>query len=649
MKKQPIWSPTTTQIEHSQLNQFIKYVNSQENLSLFHYNDIYHFSITEKEKFWSYIWDFTQIIGTKGNKVVQNVQSFQNVQWFPEAQLNYAENLLSNQSDETAILSNIEHYTHKSITHQELYSQVSKVIQGFYAHGIQKGDRIALFVNNEIETVVCALAASAIGAIASLCSTDFGVKGATDRFTQIEPTCFIYSQITHYNGKKYNQTKKADEILNALPKIKLCICIDNFEANEKLTHSLHILFSDILQNYPSKQIEFERVPFSHPLYIAYSSGTTGKPKCIVHSHGGILIQHKKEHTLHCDIRPEDKVFYYTTCGWMMWQWLLSSLASRATIVLYQGSPFYPNSLSLLHYLDKIDTTFLGTSAKFIDSIRKLNEPISEKFKFNSLRMIGSTGSPLSTENYEFVYKKWKSNLILASLSGGTDILSCFVLGCPIKPVISGEIQCVGLGMQMDSYNENGESVRDEPGELVCTAPFPSMPVCFWNDPNGLKFKESYFEKFPNIWCHGDWATITKEGGCIIHGRSDATLNPGGVRIGTAEIYRQIEIFDEILESVVTEHYAQNDSRIVLFVKLKENVILTNTLIKAIKEKIRHNCSPRHVPALILPVSDIPKTKSGKIMELAVKNTINNLKVPYKESMQNPESLSCFQNVLSNTF
>jgi acetoacetyl-CoA synthetase len=390
-------------------------------------------------------------------------------------------------------------------------------------------------------------------------------------------------------------------------------------------------------------IEFQHVPFSHPLYIVYSSGTTGKPKCIVHSHGSVLLQHKKEHVLHCDIKEKDVVFFYTTCGWMMWQWLVSALASGATLVLYDGSPFYPNATSLLQYLDAQKISLFGTSAKYIDSLRKLNFEIKNYFEFRELKVICSTGSPLSDKNFQFVYDHWKQNVQLSSISGGTDILSCFVLGCPILPVFSGEIQCIGLGMQVAVYDDTGAVVNQTAGELVCTAPFPSTPVCFWNDPDGIVYHKSYFSRFPNVWCHGDWVSFTENHGAIIYGRSDATLNPGGVRIGTAEIYNQIEKIESILESVVTEYHDNGDFKIVLFVKLKHNLVLDAKLISLIKDTIRTNCSPRHVPALICQVCDIPKTRSGKIMELVVKSAMNNQEIKNIESIQNPESLEFFKN------
>jgi len=653
MNKKFAWIPNKDETENSNISRFINYLNRNFNIKLKNYDDLYLFSIEEKQNFWSSVWEFTQIIGDRGNPIILNEDSFESVSWFPSASLNYTENLLSNRSNDVAILFNNEHHNHKSLTYCDLYKQVSKTIQFFNDCQIKKGDRIALFVNNTPEAVVCVLAASAIGAISSLCSTDFGAQGVIDRFSQIEPQLLIYSEISRYNGKTHSQNQKIDEITEGIKSIRNIICLNSNETQlaDSVTENRAKVtkFTQILSKYKPTPIKYERVPFSHPLYIVYSSGTTGAPKCIVHGHGGVLLQHKKEHLFHCDINLRDKVFYYTTCGWMMWQWLISALSVHATIILYNGSPFYPNNFALLKYLDSVNVKFLGTSAKYIDTLRKEKLSINETLPFKFLKTIGSTGSPLISENFTYIYNYWKKDVCVSSLSGGTDILSCFVLGCPIKPVIMGEIQCLGLGMQMDVFDENGKSLQDKPGELVCTTPFPSMPVCFWNDPKREKYFNTYLKSYKNVWCQGDWALITSEKGCIIYGRSDATLNPGGVRIGTAEIYRQVEQFECILESVITEYYSQGDSRIVLFVKLNPGNTLNQELIDKIKKNIKNNCSPRHVPALILSVCDIPRTKSGKLMELVVKNVINNKMIQNTASIQNPESLDCFKDVIPSNF
>lgn len=648
LKTESLWTPNEENVNESNIKNFISTLNKNFSLTISNYDELYEFSIKSKEKFWSSVWDFTEIIGTKGKVICTNKNSFSNVKWFPESKLNYAENILTHHSNQKALIFNGEHQIHEELTFEQLYSHVSKMVQFLKKINFKKGDRAAILANNAPQTVVCVLAISALGGISSLCSTDFGAQGVIERFEQIEPVLFIYFDSSLYNGKTHSQIEKARIVLKSLPSIRNSIKINYFHnKNKKKEFENEHLYSAILHTYRAKEIPFERVPFSHPLYIVYSSGTTGIPKCIVHGHGGVLLQHKKEHLFHCNIKPTERVFYYTTCGWMMWQWLISALASKATIILYDGSPFYKTHLSLLQYLNDKNISFFGTSAKYIDSLRKLNKNIKEKFSFEKLKTIGSTGSPLIPENFDYVYTKWKENVNLASLSGGTDILSCFVLGCPIKSVKRGEIQCLGLGMQVEVFNDSGHPIIDEPGELVCTAPFPSAPVAFWNDPHGTKYKNAYFERFPNTWCHGDWATITKEKGCIIHGRSDTTLNPGGVRIGTAEIYRQIEQIQDVLESVVTEYFHNGDSKITLFLKMKQDAVFNASIIHSIKEKIKTNCSPRHVPFYIFQVPDIPKTKSGKIMEIAVKNAINQNEIKNIESMQNPECLMYFQNLNYN--
>lgn len=638
MEQKILWEPSVERVKQSNLKKFMDFVESLSRDN--EYEDLYDWSIKNPDLFWSAVWDFTGIKSAqKGNTIVTDIDSFEKVKWFPDASLNYAENLLSRRDDDTAIIFRGENKILKKLTWNELYNKVSIVWQMMVGMGVQPGDRIALFVPNMPETVICVLAAASIGAVCSLCSCDFGAQGVVDRFGQIEPKLFIYSDKYLYNGKIIPNQEKVDEILSKLPTVQNVLCLPYFL----------VLDSVVKQNRDADsvlpcEIQFNHLPFNHPLYIMFSSGTTGIPKCIVHGAGGTLIQHLKEHQLHCDMKSGDKVFYYTTCGWMMWQWLVGSLASKCTLLLYDGSPFYPDVECLFSYLEETKATFFGTSAKYIDAVKKSDFIPNAKYQLEHLRMIGSTGSVLGPESFDFVYDFIKKDVCLSSLSGGTDILSCFVLGCPIKYVIRGEIQVRGLGMKVEVFDEQGNSIIGQKGELVCTMPFPSAPLYFYNDPDQKKYHESYFSKYKNTWCHGDWMELTSEGGAVIYGRSDTTLNPGGVRIGTSEIYRQVEQFDQILESVVVEQQWKNDTRIILFVKLKDDIGLDSSLIDAIKIKLRHNCSPRHVPAKILSIAEIPRTKSGKIVEIAVKNVINGVDVQNREILANPHALSYFENI-----
>lgn len=644
MEEKILWEPHAEQIEKSNLKKFIDGANRRFSLTLSTYEELYEWSVAHADLFWSEVWDFSGIKSKeKGGTIVQNLNSFEHVKWFPDASLNYAENLLSKRDNDTALIFRGENKILKKLTWNELYDKVSIVWQMMIDMGIGPGDRVALFVPNMPETVICVLAAASIGAVCSLCSCDFGVQGVVDRFGQIEPKLFIYSDKYLYNGKIIPNQEKVDEIVSKIPSIEHVLCLPYF-----------LVLDSVVKMPPAVkprgdtpkpcEIQFNHLPFDHPLYIMFSSGTTGVPKCIVHGAGGTLIQHVKEHQLHCDMKSGDRVFYYTTCGWMMWQWLVGALASECTLLLYDGSPFYPDVECLFSYLEEAKATFFGTSAKYIDSVKKSGFAPHTKYALEHLKTIGSTGSPLVPESFDFVYDSIKKDVCLSSLSGGTDILSCFVLGCPLKNVIRGEIQARGLGMKVEVFNELGESVIGEKGELVCTLPFPSMPLYFYNDFDRKKYHSSYFNKYENVWCHGDWMELTSQGGAILFGRSDTTLNPGGVRIGTAEIYRQVEQLEQILESVVVEQQWKNDSRIVLFVKLSQNFTLDQDLIDSIKQRLRTNCSPRHVPAKILAVDEIPRTKSGKIVEIAVKHVINGLDVKNKETLSNPQALSYFENL-----
>ncbi|KAB8040686.1 acetoacetate--CoA ligase [Silvanigrella paludirubra] len=650
------WEPSQEKVYSSNLYHFIKAVNLKFNLNITNFEELYRWSIgtdhlKNVENFWSFLWDYTNIKSTiKGNIIAENLTSFENVKWFPEAKLNFAENILRKKNNDNAILFKGENILSRNLTWLELNQNVSKIQQFLIENNIKTEDRIALFIPNIPEAIVFLLAASSIGAICTFCSPDFGVQGIIDRFSQVEPTVFVYSDYYLYNGKKISTIEKVNESLKRLPTIKKIVEISYFsEKNSEFLLSKNLkenfkFYHSILNEYSSKEISFKQLPFNHPLYIMYSSGTTGIPKCIVHGAGGTLLQHLKEHQLHCDFKSGDKVFYYTTCGWMMWQWLVSSLASECTVLLYDGSPFYPSPDVLFEYIDKEQARFFGTSAKFIDSIRKINLIPKEKYSFQYLDTIGSTGSPLVAESFDYVYLNIKQNICLSSLSGGTDIISCFVLGNPIGKVYRGEIQSCGLGMKVEVFSDEGKKIYSDKGELVCSLPFPSQPIYFWNDKDNSKYKASYFNKYKNVWHHGDWMEINDHGGIIIYGRSDSTLNPGGVRIGTAEIYRQVEQFDEIIESLAIDQKWGNDSRIILFVKMKEGKNLSDLLIQDIKLKLKINCSPRHIPAKIIAVPDIPKTKSGKIVEIAVKNIVNKNEVKNKESMANPDSLLFFENI-----
>ncbi|APJ03774.1 acetoacetate--CoA ligase [Silvanigrella aquatica] len=652
-----LWEPSLNHINSSQLHHFINFINQKYSLQIKNFSELYNWSIDSHEDnqgvacFWSAIWDFSEIKSkNKGNIIVENLNQFKLAQWFPEAKLNFSENILRKNDNSDAIIFKGENKIYRKLSWACLHNEVSKVQQFMQQCNLKKGDRVAFFIPNIPETIVILLAAASLGLICTFCSPDFGVQGVLDRFSQVKPTLFVFSDKYLYNGKTISNLEKVQEILNKLSVVKYAIQISYFKDNNHsnldiLNKELNISqYESILEKYKLKKIYFEPLPFSHPLYIMYSSGTTGIPKCIVHGAGGTLIQHLKEHKLHCNFKSGDKVFYYTTCGWMMWQWLVSSLASECTVLLYDGSPFYPGSEALFEFIDQENVKFFGTSAKFIDAVRKSSFIPKEKYSFKNLEIIGSTGSPLVAESFDFVYHNIKKEVCLSSLSGGTDIISCFVLGNPMGKVYRGEIQTRGLGMKVEVFNEEGKSIIDEKGELVCTLPFPCQPLYFWNDPQNKKFYASYFEKFDNVWHHGDWMEIKKQGGIVIYGRSDATLNPGGVRIGTAEIYRQVEQFDEVEECIAIDQKWGNDSRIILFLKLKKDIVLNDNLSTNIKQKLKVNCSPRHVPAKIVAVPDIPRTKSGKIVELAVRNIVNNQDVKNKESMANPESLSFFKNL-----
>ncbi|WP_292397879.1 acetoacetate--CoA ligase, partial [Mesorhizobium sp.] len=566
--------------------------------------------------------------------------------FFPDAKLNFAENLLKKTGPSDAIVFRGEDKVERRLSWNELHALTSRLQQLFLSLGVKKGDRIAAMMPNMPETVAAMLATASIGAVWSSCSPDFGEQGVLDRFGQIEPVVFVAPDGYWYNGKAIEVADKIAAVAAKLPTVRKVLIVDYLGTSTDVAATVEKAFAldEALSPFAAKPVNFERLPFAHPLYILFSSGTTGVPKCIVHSVGGTLIQHVKEERLHAGLLDGDRFFYFTTCGWMMWNWLVSGLASGATLLLYDGSPFYPDGNVLFDFADADKMTYFGTSAKFIDSVRKAGLRPIRTHDLSSVRTISSTGSPLSPEDFRFVYEGIKHDVHLASISGGTDIVSCFVLGVPTEPVWTGEIQGPGLGLAVDVWDDDGHPLRQEKGELVCTKAFPAMPIGFWNDPEGKKYHAAYFERFDNVWCHGDFAEWTAHGGLIIHGRSDATLNPGGVRIGTAEIYNQVEQMPEILEALCIGQDFDNDVRVVLFVRLAAGVELDAELEKRIRAKIRSGASPRHVPARIVAVTDIPRTKSGKITELAVRDMVHGRAIKNKEALANPEALELFRDL-----
>ncbi|MFQ5994670.1 MAG: acetoacetate--CoA ligase [Acidiferrobacterales bacterium] len=642
----PLWTPSEERIRRANLTRFIDSVRGQWGTAITDYDVLYSWSVDEPEEFWRALWSFTGVIAERrGEVVLRDGHKMPGAQWFPDARLNFAENLLRRSDDSLAIVFWSEDKVQRSITYRALYDQVSQLAQALRHIGVRQGDRIAGYLPNMPETIVAMLAAASIGAVWSSCSPDFGVQGVLDRLGQITPKVLFSADGYFYNGKAHDSLQKLREIIVALPSLERTVVVPYVTANPGLDGIDHaVSLTAFVRDFSPRAIEFERLPFNHPLYIMYSSGTTGVPKCIVHGAGGTLVQHLKEHVLHVDVRHGDRLFYFTTCGWMMWNWLVSGLAAGATLVLYDGSPFYPSGNVLFDYADEAGINIFGTSAKYIDAVIKAGLKPAKTHGLRSLRTMLSTGSPLAPESFDFVYQTIKPDVCLSSISGGTDIVSCFALGNPLLPVWRGELQCRGLGMRVEVFDDSGRSVKGQKGELVCTAPFPSMPVGFWNDPDGKKYRAAYFERFPGVWCHGDYVELTEHDGMIIYGRSDAILNPGGVRIGTAEIYRQAEQVEEVIESLVIGQQWRGDVRVVLFVRLRDGVALDDTLIDKIKDQIRRNATPRHVPAKVIQIQDIPRTKSGKIVELAVRNVVHGEPIKNKEALANPEALDLFRDL-----
>ena len=639
-----LWSPTHETVKNSLLSQFTSEVADQGAVSFKDYDALHKWSVENPADFWDAYWDFAELKASrKGDIAVKDLDRFPGASWFPEAKLNYAENLLTTRSSKTAFVSILENGERKSISYEELYLETNN-LQSFLRAHISIGDRVAGWLPNTIETAVAMLATSSLGGVWSSCSPDFGIEGALDRFGQIEPKVLFACDGYFYAGKTIDIKEKVRSVVEQVKSIELIVWVSVLEdtqaAQSKETNWGH--WPSAL----SPAINFEQLAFDHPLYIMYSSGTTGKPKCIVHGQGGTLIQHKKEHQLHLDLRADDNLFFFTTCGWMMWNWLVSALATGCTITLYDGSPFHPKPDVLFDLVDQESITVFGISAKFLSNAQKEMVSPVESHQLNSLRCLISTGSPLTEEGFEYVYQKIKKELHLVSMTGGTDLISCFILGNPNLPVYSGELQSPGLGMAVDIWDDSGNPIKENKGELVCTVPFPSCPIGFWNDPDNNSFLDAYFRRFPNIWVHGDFGEITANGGYIIHGRSDAVLNPGGVRIGTAEIYRQVEVFDEVVDSVCIGQSWDGDVRAVLFVVMREGVQLSGDLIDQIKLRIRNHASPRHVPAKVIAVADIPRTMSGKIAELAVRDKVHGREVKNTSALANPESLSLFENLVN---
>jgi acetoacetyl-CoA synthetase len=645
----PIWTPSPKRAAAANLARFMACVNARQGLRMADYGDLYQWSIEKSAQFWTEVARFADVRASfdKDEPVIENPHALPGARFFPGARLNFAENLLRYRDAHPALISRNERGARSELSYRQLYAEVARVAAGLKSAGVVAGDRVAAFMPNAAETAIAMLATASIGAIWSSCSPDFGLGAVVDRFGQISPKVLFAADGYFYGGKSLDSLTLLAELLQKLPSVQALVLVAYSTAKPDLKRiSVGEAKVEHWKDFGSSgaPLQFLQSPFDHPLYILYSSGTTGAPKCIVHGAGGTLLQHQKEHLLHTDVRREDRLFYFTTCGWMMWNWLLSALATGATLVLYDGSPLHPDAGALWRMASEERLTIFGTSAKYLASVEKSSFAPGRELDLSALRTILSTGSPLLPEGFDFVYRDVKADVQLSSISGGTDIVSCFALGCPIRPVHRGEIQCRGLGMRVEVFDEEGRSLRGERGELVCTAPFPSMPLGFWGDTDGSRYRAAYFERFPGVWHHADYAALTEHDGVIIYGRSDAVLNPGGVRIGTAEIYTAVEGLTEIAEALAVAQDWQGDVRIVLFVRLQSGYALDAVLDQKIRKTIRDRTTARHVPAKIIAVPDLPRTLSGKLTEIAVRNVIHGLPIGNRDALANPAALEHFRDL-----
>lgn len=640
-----LWQPSPERCAASRIHAFTQFANAEYQQQLQSYDDLWRWSTEQTGDFWQALCQFLEVEFSKApQQTLAGGTGIREAQWFPCGKLNFARHLLKRRDDAPALIFRGENGARRELSYAELYLQVAQLQSFLKNRGVVAGDRVAGYLPNAPEAIIAMLAATALGAVWTSCSPDFGVNGVVDRFGQVEPKLMITVDGYHYSGKRIDNLPKLPEIKARIPSLQSLIVYPFLNTDPDLSAiDTALAWGEALDEHAT-DVEFVELPFDHPLYILYSSGTTGVPKCIVHGAGGTLLQHMKELALHTDMGPDDRLMYFTTCGWMMWNWMVSGLAVGASLVLFDGSPFQPGAPALWKIVDEEGVTVFGTSAKYLAAVQSAGYYPAQSVNLDRLKSVLSTGSPLSPESFEFVYTSVKNDLHLASISGGTDIVSCFALGVPTLPVYSGELQARGLGMAVNIFDDAGNPLCEEKGELVCTAPFPSRPTGFWNDPDGERYRAAYFETFENIWAHGDYAELTARGGLIIHGRSDAVLNPGGVRIGTAEIYRQVEKISEVVDSICVGLPKNGDVVVALYVVLRDGVILDSELIARIKTTIRDNTTPRHVPGIIKAVDDIPRTKSGKIVELAVRNVLTGQPVKNIESLANPEALELFKNV-----